>query len=82
MNMEAAIKELQDTLMVMVEIERRQSSMLRGHSERIVKAEEEIMEANRLSAISRQRTDQNLADITDKLNGLIGFVGGFGPQPS
>ena len=72
MNMEAAIKDLQDTLTVMVEIERRQSRMLREHSERIVKAEEEITEANRLSAIFRKRTEQNLAEITDKLNGLIG----------
>jgi len=33
--MQAVIKEIQDTLTVMVEIERRQSSTLREHRERI-----------------------------------------------
>jgi chromosome segregation ATPase len=27
------------------------------------------------------RTDQNLAEITDKLNGLIGYVAGLGRRP-
>jgi hypothetical protein len=30
------------------------------------------------SAEYQARTDQNLAEITDKLNGLIGYVAGFG----
>ena len=29
----------------------------------------------------RQRVDQNLAEITDKLNGLIGYVAGQQPPP-
>jgi hypothetical protein len=72
MDMQAAIRELQDNLTVLVEIERRQSSLLREHSEHIVKLETE-------SAEFRRRTEQNLAEITDKLNGLIGYVGGFEP---
>ena len=28
----------------------------------------------------RIRTEQNLAEITDKLNGLIGYVAGGGPK--
>ncbi|SRR5260370_10048672 len=30
------------------------------------------------SAAYQARTEQNLAEITDKLNGLIGYVAGFG----
>jgi len=71
-NMEQAIKDLQDTLIVISEIEKRQSALLREHSERIVRLEAESLEF-------RRRTDQNLAEITDKLNGLIGYVGGMHP---
>ena len=45
-------------------------------SERLVKVEEEIAEHRRASAKYLQRTDQNLAEITDKLNGLIGYMDG------
>jgi len=72
MSFEQTIKEVQDTLTVMVEIERRQSRLLRERSERLVKVEEEIAEHRRASAKYQQRTDQNLAEITEKLNGLIG----------
>jgi hypothetical protein len=88
MNMEAVIKDLQDTLTVMVEIERRQSKMLLDHSERLVSLEEEITEDRRETAKFRResaefqkRTDQNLAEITDKLNGLIGYVGNWKQPP-
>ena len=60
-NIERAIKDLQDTLIVIAEIEKRQSAMLREHAEHLG----ELLEF-------RRRTDQNLAEITDKLNGLIG----------
>ena len=93
--MEAVIKEIQDTLTVMVELERRQSKMLREHSERLVSVEEQISEDRRETARLRReseefrresaefqkRTDQNLAEITDKLNGLIGYVGNWKQPP-
>lgn len=66
-NLEQAVKDLQDNLIVISEIERRQSELLKVHSERLVLIEAE-------SAEYRRRTDQNLAEITDKLNGLIGYV--------
>jgi hypothetical protein len=79
MNYEQAIKDLQDTLVVIGEIERRQSVMLREHAEMLRKHDlyhDEILEFQR-------RTDQNLAEITDKLNGLIGYVDGMPPpRPS
>jgi hypothetical protein len=49
----------------MVEIERQQSRLLREHSERLVKIEEELAGHRRASAKYQQRTDQNLAEITD-----------------
>ena len=61
MNYEQAIKDLQDNLVVIAEIERRQSAILREHTERLAEIDE-----------YRQRTDRNLREITDKLNRLIG----------
>ncbi len=68
MNVENAIKELKDNLLVIAEIERRQSELLREHSELIAE-----------STVFQRRTEQNLAEITDKLNGLIGYIDGMGP---
>ncbi len=69
MNYEQAIRELQDNLVVIAEIERRQSGMLREHAEIL-----------RETILFRRRTEQNLAEITDKLNGLIGYVDGLPPS--
>jgi predicted nucleic acid-binding Zn-ribbon protein len=71
-NLEQAVKDLQDNLIVIAELEKRQSKMLKVHSQRLVRLEAE-------SAEYRRRTDQNLAEITDKLNGLIGYVSGEQP---
>ncbi len=60
--MQAAIKELQDTVIVMAHIEKRQSEVLKDLAE------------------FRIRTEQNLAGITDKLNGLIGYMEGQRPH--
>ena len=68
MNVENAIKELQDNLLVIAEIERRQSELLRRHSELIAEGD-----------VFQRRTQQNLAEITDKLNGLIGYIDGMNP---
>jgi len=70
MNYEQAIKDLQDNLVVIAEIERRQSAILREHTERIQQHERYQAEVNEY----RRRIDQNLAEITDKLNGLIGCI--------
>ena len=77
MNYEEAIKELQDNLIVIAEIERRQSAMLREHAEVLHQHNKHMAELLEF----RRRTDQNLAEITDKLNGLIGYVDGIRPPP-
>ncbi len=108
-NIEQAVKELQDAILVIAEIEKRQSALLREHSERIVNIEhslarsaqlnEEIREIQKhgderlkrphrrrgrhrpkttpsIIQVHPRRADRprNLAEITDKLNGLIGYV--------
>jgi hypothetical protein len=62
--MQAAIKELQDTMVVMAHIEKTQSEHIRDLVQ------------------FRLRTEQNMAEITDKLNGLIGYVAGQRPGGS
>jgi hypothetical protein len=57
---------------VIAELEKRQSEMLKVHSQRLVRLEAE-------SAEYRRRTDQNLAEITNKLNGFSGYVSGQQP---
>jgi hypothetical protein len=71
MKYEQAIKDLQDNLVVISEIERRQSKLLREHSEMLGEVTE-----------FRRRTEQNLSEITDKLNGLIGYLDGQRHPPS
>ena len=67
--MERAIQELRDTVIVMAHIEKRQSEILRAHAEELG----ELLEF-------RHRTEQNLAEITDKLNGLIGYIDSSRPS--
>ena len=67
--MQAAIKELQDAVIVMAHIEKRQSEVLKDLSEFRI-----------LSEKNQVRIETNLAEITDKLNGLIGYVDGQRPH--
>ena len=69
--MRAAIKELQDTMVVMAHIEKTQSEHIR-----------DLVEFRVQSENFRLRTEQNMAEITDKLNGLIGYVAGQRPGGS
>ena len=66
--MQSAIKELQETMVVMAHIEKTQSEHIRDLVQFRVQSEK-----------FRLRTEQNLAEITDKLNGLIGYVAGQRP---
>jgi hypothetical protein len=64
MNFEHAINELRDALTVTAEIQRRQAEIK-------VQAEELELSRKRMAQV-----ELNLAEITDKLNGLIGFIDG------
>jgi chromosome segregation and condensation protein ScpB len=67
--MQAAIKDLQDSMVVMAHIQKTQSEHLG-----------ELVQFRLDSEKFRHRTEQNLAEITDKLNGLIGYVAGQRPK--
>jgi hypothetical protein len=49
--------------------------MLREHAEMLRNHAEMLRDTSEF----RRRTDQNLAEITDKLNGLIGYIDGMPP---
>jgi hypothetical protein len=66
--MQAAIKELQDAVIVMAHVEKTQSGHIR-----------ELIDFRIESERFRRRTEENLSEITDKLNGLIGC--GAGQKP-
>ena len=74
-NIERAVKDLQDSFTVIAEIERRQSSIIREHSERMVRIDK------RLERVSGKLEGLTIKvdEITDKLNGLIGYVVGHQP---
>jgi hypothetical protein len=65
MNFEQEIVRLQDTLVVMAEIQRRQAEVQK------MQAEGWALHEQRMSHV-----DVRLAEITDKLDGLIGFMNG------
>jgi hypothetical protein len=69
--MQGAIKELQDTMIVMAHIEKRQSEHIGVLVEFRVQSEK-----------FRLRTEQNLADITNKLNGLSATLPASAPTRS
>jgi hypothetical protein len=60
--MQSAIRELQEAMVVMAHIEKKQSEHIKDLVD------------------FRLRTEENLAEITDKLNGLIGYVAGRKPE--
>jgi len=66
--MQAAIKELQDTVIVMAHIEKRQSEVLNDLHEFRIRSDK-----------NQARIETNLAEITGKLNGLIGYIDGQRP---
>ena len=77
MDVERAIKEIQDALIVMAEIEKRQSALLREAAEALGKHDDRFAVLDEF----RPRADLKLRELEDKLDGLIGYVGGLRPPP-
>jgi hypothetical protein len=73
--------QMQAAMVVMAHLEKHQTEILKQHARMIEKHDLLLEEAQEF----RRRTDRNLAEITDKLNGLIGYVAGerpdSGPKP-
>jgi len=74
--MQMALKELQDAVVVMAHMEKRQSEQLDELLEFRRRTERNLAEITEFQS----RTERNLAEITDKLNGLIGYVDGQRPH--
>jgi phosphoribosyl-dephospho-CoA transferase len=70
--LEKAVRDLQDSLIVIAEIERRQSALLREHSERIVSIEGNF--ARIVKATAEIQEIQKHGD--ERLNALITIVDG------
>jgi hypothetical protein len=81
--MQAAIQDLQDTMVVMAHIEKVQSEHISELVEFRIQSEKLQLQSEKLRMESekfRARTEENLAEIADKLNGLIGYVAGQKPE--
>jgi hypothetical protein len=65
MNFEQEMNQLKDTLIVVSEIQRRQADVWKMQAEGMALHEQRM-----------NHVDLKLAEITDKLDGLIGFMGG------
>ena len=75
---QAAIKELQDAMVVMAHMETRQTDRLMRQEKEIedlslsrARVEQSVLRLREESAVFQHRTEQNLVEITEKLNGLI-----------
>jgi hypothetical protein len=77
MNFEQEILKIQDTLVVMDEIERRQAEVYKVQAEQLDAMLEQMRRGYELHEKRMAHVEQNLEEITDNLNGLIGFMDDF-----
>jgi len=70
MDMEAAIRQLQETVTVVVGVQARQAEVLKGHGEWVESLQ--LQQARHAEFV--QRHEQIMAEIDDKLNALIDYV--------
>jgi hypothetical protein len=77
MNFEQEISQLKDTLVVMAEIQRRQAEVQKLQAQELDQQRESwALHEQRMNHI-----DVRLAEITDKLDGLLGFMDGYFRRP-
>jgi len=84
MNFEQAIRQLQDTLIVMTEIQSRQAEVQKMQTEEVALHSDFIRSLKKSRAEHEERMrhiELTLSEIGDKLNGLIGFMDGFFRRP-
>jgi len=84
MDMEGAIKQLQETAIVVAGIQARQAEALKGHGQWLEAHQNAIVKheewwANHQKAMAE--FDRKMIEIEDKLNGLIGYMDGQRPKP-
>ena len=75
MNFEQAITRLQDTMPVMADIQRQQAEVQQMQAKHLAQHEQRFgsRKSMRLHEQRMSHVDMRLAEITDKLDGLIGF---------
>jgi hypothetical protein len=73
MDFQGAIKELQDTLVVVSEIQRRQAEVQKLQAIEL----DAMREAYRLHEKRMEHFEQNMHEAGDKLNRLIGYLDGL-----
>ena len=81
MNFEQTIRDVQDTLVVMAEIQRRQAQVQKIQAEMLDELREEMREGMKRHEQRMEHIEITLSEIGDKLNGLIGFMDNFGRRP-
>ena len=77
MDFEGAIKQLQDTLIVVAAIQERQAKVQRLQAEELDAMREHMQmlrAGQKLHEEANRKFDEKMAEIEDKLNGLIGYV--------
>lgn len=77
MNYQEAVKSLQHTLVVMAEIQNRQSEIQKAQAADLDAFRQRIFQHEKWSA----RMEEVLSEMSDKLNGLIGYVDRLPKQP-
>ena len=77
MNFEQEIGQLKDTLVVVAEIQRRQAEVQKIQAQELDAMREQMVKGYELHEKRMAHVEQNLEEISDKLNGLIGFMDDF-----
>jgi hypothetical protein len=77
MNFEQEIAQLKDTLVVVAEIQRRQAAVQKVQAEELDAMRTQMLKGYELHEKRMAHIERNLDEISDKLNGLIGFMDGF-----
>jgi hypothetical protein len=74
MDFEGAIKQLQETLIVVSAIQERQAKVQRIQAEDLDALRTMLIDGQRLHEQRMARFDETMIEIEDKLNGLIGYL--------
>jgi hypothetical protein len=79
MDMDGAVKQLQETAIVMAGIQSRQAEVLKGHGDWLEEHQRVVATHDQMMAKHDQMMaefDRKMLEIEDKLNGLIGYMDG------
>jgi hypothetical protein len=84
MNFEQEIAQLKDAVVVMAALQRHHAEVQKLQAQELDAMREvmvEMREGFKMHEVRMKHVEQNIEEITDKLNGLIGFMDGFARGP-